>query len=132
VSSADILSMALFPDAPADARPVEADASAQAIAGALRLHGVSLTPRRRAALISAAGGPAIWIPEGQEVGGMVLRRVRRDGVAVELAGGRQILRLHQERPATPTTPGSAQPSILETTASPAPLAAGTPPEEADN
>lgn len=114
--TADLLAMAIF------SPPLQAEREAGASTGSrppstLRLVGISVTPRRRAALISAGGERAVWVPEGAEGQGFTVDQVTGSSVTVSVSGVAQTLVLFpQSQAAAPEAPTSAQGGELDTAA----------------
>ncbi|WP_332773876.1 hypothetical protein [Phenylobacterium sp.] len=68
----------------------EAGDPAPVAATALRLHGTSISARRRAALVSADGGPARWLTVGQPDQGLVLVSLAPGQAVVRTSTGDQV------------------------------------------
>lgn len=85
-STADLLAMALF------VTPAPADTSvpiATTPQVSIRLHGLSISPRRRAALLSIEGGEAIWLVPGQVEGGVRLQQAGPRSAVLDVGGARR-------------------------------------------
>lgn len=107
-ATADLLAMALFSSVTGAAELEVAAAQPTGPAIGLRLHGISISPRRRAALISAGGGDAIWFSQGEEGPGFSVQSIDRRRVAVTVAGVAQELNLYPDQPAATQPVGPVQ------------------------
>jgi len=106
VSISDAVSMPIF-SVPAG-QPVAAPSlQTPPPTSSLRLLGVSMTPRRRAAFLSI-GGPPFWLSVGQSKEGVTLSRLGRDSVEVQVGGTTHRLALFKA-PAGPHLPAPAAP-----------------------
>lgn len=106
--TADLLAMALFPQGSEQPGLAASEVALSAPLTAIRLHGISITPRRRAALISVSGGPAVWVAQGAEGPGFSVESVGRRMVRLNIAGATQELRLYADEVAgTPAAPAGA-------------------------
>lgn len=101
VSIADALSMPIFRPsvvpviAPTSQTPTTAQSS-------LKLLGISLTPRRRAAFVSL-GGPAFWLSVGQSRDGVTLNDLRQSTATFDVNGAPVTLVLFRQPPPPLTT-----------------------------
>lgn len=110
VNIADAIAMPIFsvaPDSVTD--PGQAPAPSINANGSVRLIGVMLTPRKRAALISISGGPATWISEGQTANGLTVSRLTRSGAEITDGNGAHRLQVFRTDAPTIVQP-AAQPS----------------------
>lgn len=121
-ATADLLAMALFSSTSGGVEVDPAAVQPVAPATALRLHGISISPRRRAALISTGGGSAIWFAEGQEGAGFTVQSIDRRRVTVAVAGIAQELSLYPDQADSGQPAGSvdatAAPAVPEVAAPP--------------
>lgn len=107
-------------NAAAPVRPATDDALPPSLAGAslfgssggaaptVMLSGLARMPGRHAALLSIGGRPAVWIDEGQQVDGVILREVGGGQVTLDLPSGLVDLRLGE-------TTGGAAPAAASPT-----------------
>lgn len=93
--TADILAMAAF-SSPSLAEGVAASQAPVQAPTMLRLHGLSISPARRAALISVSGGDPVWLTQGAEGPGFQVVSIQRDRVTVSAMGTDRELRLFSD------------------------------------
>lgn len=98
--TADILAMAIF-SSPSLGDGVAVPQAPIQAPTLLRLHGLSISPSRRAALISVSGGDPVWLTQGAEGPGFQVQSVQRDRVTVSAMGTDQVLRLFPDPTPTP-------------------------------
>lgn len=123
-ATADLLAMALFSSTTGVPEADVAAAQPTGPALGLRLHGISISPRRRAALISAGGGDAMWVSQGEEGPGFSIQSIDRQRVAVTVAGVVQELNLYPDQPTAAQPAGSAQEAAASTPPEAGPAPAG--------
>lgn len=101
-----VATLAIFPEPP----PRDESEAAPAAAGGLRLHGTSISPRRRAALVSAGGAAARWLGFGQPDQGLELIALRPGLAVVRTSTGEQVtLELYPAEAGPATTAPESDP-----------------------
>lgn len=82
----------------------------------VRVDGVSISKSRVAALVSIDGGAAEWMVQGDERGGVAIRKIAGSGVTIETLTGPQVIALGEQSGGggavlaaadTPSAPASA-------------------------
>ena len=129
VSIADALSMPVFTAQQDLGVPVAQPAPAAAPAN-VRLLGISFTPRRRAAFISAGGQP-FWLAVGESRDGVTLTALRRSAADFQIGGAVVQLELFK-RPGAPAPQATPAPGVPAPRGNePASAPASAPPAKVD-
>jgi hypothetical protein len=98
----------------------------------IRVDGITLTSRRRAALIAIDAKPAAWLSVGESAEGVTLHSVTASAVSVETALGVKTVALGEQSAASSPPPGAPPPAAQAAVSGPDTVPPGfrSPPEPA--